>query len=161
MTVWPKAPGQALPDTATPRVARVVRANRSSDLALLVIEGAVPDIEPLELAEEAALKRGEVVHVLGHANGDRWTHVLARHVRRKARHSWITQGRFVHRETVLRNQSVGAPGTTGGALLNSQMQLVGLNVQVSSKSGQLYSVAVDRIRWFLSGELATDLSPSG
>ena len=161
VTVWPKAPGQALSDTATPRFARVVRANRNSDLALLVIEGAVPDIEPLELAEEAALKRGEVVHVLGHDNGDRWTHVLARHVRRKARHSWITQGRFVHRETVLSNQAVGAPDTTGGALLNSQMQLVGLNVQVGRKSGQLYSVAVDRIRRFLSGELGTNLSPSG
>jgi len=41
------------------------------------------------------------------------------------------------------------------------MQLVGLNVQVGRKSGQLYSVAVDRIRRFLSGELGTNLSPSG
>ena len=161
VTVWPKAPGQALPDTATPMLARVVRANRNSDLALLVIDGDLPDVEPLELAEEAALKRGEVVHVLGHTNGDRWTHVMARHVRRKARHSWITQGRFVHRESVLSNQAVGAPDTTGGAVFNGRMQLVGLNVQIGRKSGQLYSVAVDRIRRFLSGELATDPSPSG
>jgi hypothetical protein len=161
VTVWPKAFGQVLPDTATPLLARIVRVNRNSDLALLVIEGALPNVGPLELAEKATLKRGEVVHVLGHNNGDRWTHLVARHVRRKARHSWITHGRFVHRESVLSNQAVSAPDSTGGALFNDRMQLVGLTVQVGRKSGQLYAVAVDRIRQFLNGELAEDPSPSG
>ena len=39
VTVWLKAPGQVLPDSQQPRTARVVRANRNSDLALLVLDG--------------------------------------------------------------------------------------------------------------------------
>ena len=97
VSVWLKAPGDASPDQGRPLIARVARANRQSDLALLVLEDEVPGLVPLKLANSAALKRGEPVHVLGHAGGDRWAYSIARFIRLKARHSWVSQGRFVLR----------------------------------------------------------------
>ncbi|MEM7404903.1 MAG: trypsin-like peptidase domain-containing protein, partial [Pseudomonadota bacterium] len=160
VTVWTKAPGDIIPDTSVPRVARVVRANRHSDLALLALEEPPDGVEPVTLAETAKLKRGAIVHVLGHANGDRWTHVMARFSRLKPRHAWVTRGRFMHREAVLSNKATGAPEATGGAVFNGQMQVVGLNIQIGRSSGQVYSVTVDTIRRFLAGDLAPDPPPS-
>jgi len=160
VTVWLKAPGQNTPASSEPRVARVIRINRQSDLALLALEDPPETAQPLTLANSAKLKRGEIVHLLGHANGDRWTHVMARFSRLKPRHSWVTSGRFVHREAVLSNSATGAPAATGGAVFNSQMQLVGLNVQIGRNGDQVYSVTVDVIRRFLAGDVAPDPSPS-
>ena len=159
VTVWAKAAGQNIPDGVSPMVARVVRANRQSDLALLVLEDGAVAAEPVVLADSVDLKRGEIVHLIGHSNGNRWTHVMARFSRLKKRHSWVTKGRFVHREAVLSNKATGAPEATGGAVFNSQKQLIGLNIQVGRNSGQVYSVTVETIRRFLAGEVASDPPP--
>jgi hypothetical protein len=159
VTVWLKANGSGSPDVSAPHVARLIRGNRSSDLALLELETVPEGLEPMPLALEVSAKRGDVMYLVSHFGSSSWRFAPARFVNVKPRHSWLTGGRFVHKEEVLRTRVASKPASSGGALLNSELQMVGLNAHVAKRSPDVYAVNVDSIRRFLAGELASD--PNG
>ena len=154
VTVWFKAPGSGSADLSAQYTAKVVRVNRSSDLALMKLDSLPEGVQPVTLTEGTNPERGEVVYLVGHFGTSSWRYAPGRFVTFKDRHSWLTEGRYVHKAAVLRTRMGSRPASPGGAMLNGQLEMVGLNAQVAKRSPDVYAVNADSIRMFLAGELA-------
>ena len=154
VNVWFKARSSSGADLSSQYTAEVVRANRSSDLALLKLDLVPKGVEPIALSEGEHPERGEVVYLVGHFGTSSWRYAPGRFVNFKDRHSWLTGGRYVHKAAVLRTRMDARPASPGGVMLNGQLEMVGLNAQVAKRSPDVYAVNARSIRTFLVGELA-------
>ncbi len=154
VSVWLKAPALDAADLNRPMTALVARTNRASDLALLRIEGGVPDLEPLPMAADVNVLQGEPVHLLSHAGVGQWQYTPGVFVAAKPRHSWLSDGRYVHKAAVVRAKLDRRSPEVGGPLLNDSMEMVGISSQVAKRSAHIYAVSVEGVRRFLSAEAA-------
>jgi hypothetical protein len=156
VVVWLKAPGSGTPDLSTPYSATLKRGNRSSDLALLQLDTLPEGLAPIPMAGPGLPNRGDAMYLVSHFGSSAWRYAPGRFVKYKKLHSWITGGRFVHKEGVLRTRVGSKPASPGGVLLNGRLEMVGLNAHVAKRSPDIYAVNLNSIRLFLSGDLASD-----
>lgn len=129
----------ALPDKRT-LPARVVGVDESTDLALLRV--AAEDLPALALGDSDQLEVGEWVLAVGNPF-DLHSTVTAGIVSAKARNINILQGIYAI-ESFIQTDAVVNPGNSGGALVNTQGELVGINTAIISESGgyEGYSFAI-------------------
>ena len=106
--------------------ARVVKSDRSLDLALLRLEGDYGDLPAAPIGDSDALRVGELVYAIGHP----WGSVGAvsagivggvGELRGPGRGS---SARFVRSDVAL------APGNSGGPLLNARGEIVAINAMI-------------------------------
>ena len=106
--------------------ARVVKSDRSLDLALLRVEGEHGDLPVARVGDSDALRVGELVYAIGHPWGSVGA-VSAGIVGGVGELRWPRRGssaRYVRSDVAL------APGNSGGPLLNARGEVVAINAMI-------------------------------
>ncbi len=122
--------------------AKVIGSDASTDIALLKIEAEGLPVIPI--GDSDALKVGEWVLAVGNPFGFTST-VTTGIVSAKARSiGSATQGRPMGIESYIQTDAAVNPGNSGGALVNINGELVGINTAIYSQTGNYagYSFAV-------------------
>jgi serine protease Do len=109
--------------------AKVVGSDPPSDLAVLKIDAS--DLPALSLADSDHVRVGDVVLAIGNPLGIGQT-VTAGIISAKGRSTGLSDGSF---EDFLQTDAPINQGNSGGALINTSGQLVGINSQILSPSG--------------------------
>ncbi len=120
--------------------AQLVGQDQTTDLALLKIEAA--DLHPLQFSDSDDLAVGEWVLALGNPYNLKGT-VTAGIVSAKSRDINILEGAYAI-ENFIQTDAVVNPGNSGGALVDANGNLVGINTAIISEKGgyEGYSFAV-------------------
>jgi Do/DeqQ family serine protease len=122
--------------------AKVIGTDASTDVALLKIEAK--DLPVIPIGDSDALKVGEWVLAVGNPFGFTST-VTTGIVSAKARSiSSATNGRSMGIESYIQTDAAVNPGNSGGALVNINGELVGINTAIYSQTGNYagYSFAI-------------------
>lgn len=122
--------------------AKILGSDATSDLALLKIEAS--DLPTIPFGDSDAMKVGEWVLAVGNPFGFTST-VTAGIVSAKARSiSQATHGRNIGIESFIQTDAAVNPGNSGGALVNTKGELVGINTAIYSQTGNYagYSFAI-------------------
>lgn len=122
--------------------ATVMGADPTTDIALLKVDGG--DLRPLKFGNSDALKLGEWVLAIGNPYNLTST-VTAGIVSAKARGEMgIMRRQEFGIESFIQTDAAVNPGNSGGALINTQGELVGINTAIASRTGAFsgYSFAV-------------------
>ena len=125
--------------------AKIIGTDSTSDLALLKIEAE--DLSPITFGNSDAIKVGEWVLAVGNPFGFTST-VTAGIVSAKARSiSQATHGRSMGIESFIQTDAAVNPGNSGGALVNTNGELVGINTAIYSQTGNYagYSFAIPSV----------------
>ncbi|HRH41626.1 MAG TPA: DegQ family serine endoprotease [Pyrinomonadaceae bacterium] len=117
-----------LPDKRT-FTAKVVGTDAASDLAVLKIEAA--NLPILSLGDSDKVRVGDVVLAIGNPLGLRQT-VTSGIISAKGRQTGLSDGSF---EDFLQTDAPINQGNSGGALVNLNGELIGINSQILSPSG--------------------------
>lgn len=138
--------------------ATVIGADPSTDLALIKIDAE--DLPVIPMGDSDALKIGEWVLAVGNPFGLTST-VTTGIVSAKARSiSSATNGRRMGIESYIQTDAAVNPGNSGGALVNLNGELVGINTAIYSQTGNYagYSFAIPTS---IVKKIATDLKQFG
>lgn len=122
--------------------ATIIGTDETTDLALIKIEAT--DLPIIPIGNSEALKVGEWVLAVGNPFGFTST-VTAGIVSAKARSiSSVTNGRQMGIESFIQTDAAVNPGNSGGALVNTSGELVGINTAIYSQTGNYagYSFAI-------------------
>lgn len=121
--------------------AKVIGTDPATDIALIKID-AEGELEPLEFGDSEKLKLGEWVLAVGNPFGLTST-VTAGIVSAQGRALGLTQSQMGI-ESFIQTDAAVNPGNSGGALINTRGQLVGINTVIKSPTGSYtgYSFAV-------------------
>jgi serine protease Do len=136
--------------------ARLLGTDPTTDLALLKVDGA--DLPFLNFGNSDSLRVGEWVLAIGNPFNLEST-VTAGIVSAKGRNIDILEGAYKI-ESFIQTDAVVNPGNSGGALVNTRGELVGINTAIITRSGQYegYSFAVPAA---LVEKVITDLKDFG
>lgn len=120
--------------------AELIGTDPTTDIALLKIEG--DNLSTLGFGDSDALQLGEWVLAIGNPYNLTST-VTAGIVSAKARNVGILRGEFSI-ESFIQTDAAVNPGNSGGALINTRGELVGINTAIASQTGAFagYSFAV-------------------
>lgn len=120
--------------------AKVIGRDPSTDIALIKIEGT--DLHSLAFGNSDDLKVGEWVLAIGNPFNLTST-VTAGIVSAKARNISILDKRYAI-ESFIQTDAAVNPGNSGGALINTNGQLIGINTAIASPTGSFtgYSFAI-------------------
>lgn len=120
--------------------AQLIGTDPTTDIALLKINAE--NLQPVPLGDSDKLKIGEWVIAVGNPFNLTST-VTAGIVSAKARNINILQDRFAI-ESFIQTDAAVNPGNSGGALVNTAGELVGINTAIASRTGYYsgYSFAV-------------------
>lgn len=122
--------------------ATVIGSDATTDLALIKIDA--DNLPVIPIGDSDALKVGEWVLAVGNPFGFTST-VTTGIVSAKARNiSSITHGRAMGIESFIQTDAAVNPGNSGGALVNINGELVGINTAIYSQTGNYagYSFAI-------------------
>lgn len=138
--------------------ATVIGADPNTDLALIKIDAT--DLPVIPMGDSDALKVGEWVLAVGNPFGLTST-VTSGIVSAKARSiSSATNGRPMGLESYIQTDAAVNPGNSGGALVNLNGELVGINTAIYSQTGS-YAGYAFAIPTAVVTKVATDLKQYG
>ncbi|MBR5334533.1 MAG: Do family serine endopeptidase [Alistipes sp.] len=120
--------------------AKLIGTDPTTDVALIKVEG--DDLPTLPFGDSDALRLGEWVLAIG-SPFDLQSTITAGIVSAKARHLGVIAEDFPI-ESFIQTDAVVNPGNSGGALVNTRGELVGINTVIKSSTGTYmgYSFAV-------------------
>lgn len=121
--------------------AAVIGTDPSTDIALLKVEAE--DLRPLPFGDSDELRLGEWVLAIGNPYNLTST-VTAGIVSAKARSMGILRSQEYSIESFIQTDAAVNPGNSGGALINTRGELVGINTAIASRTGAFtgYSFAI-------------------
>jgi len=121
--------------------ATVIGTDPTTDIALLKVDAG--DLKPLKFGNSDALRLGEWVLAIGNPYNLTST-VTAGIVSAKARNFGIMRSQEFGIESFIQTDAAVNPGNSGGALINTRGELVGINTAIASRTGAFsgYSFAV-------------------
>ena len=120
--------------------AKLIGTDPTTDVALIKVEGE--DLPTIPFGDSDALRLGEWVLAIG-SPFDLQSTITAGIVSAKARHLGVIAEEFPI-ESFIQTDAVVNPGNSGGALVNTRGELVGINTVIKSSTGTYmgYSFAV-------------------
>ena len=110
--------------------AKVVGNDPSADVAVIQLDGKVPNLRPIAIGDSTSLRLGEVVLAVGNPLGVGQT-VTMGIISAKGRSTGAGSGSY---EDFLQTDAPINHGNSGGALVNTRGELVGINSQILSPS---------------------------
>jgi len=128
--------------------ARWVGDDPDTDLAVLCIDGmSRGSLAPLTLGRSAALRRGEIAIAIGNPLGFEHT-VTAGIVSALGRSMRSYTGRLI--PDVIQTDAALNPGNSGGPLLNSRGEVIGVNTAIIRGAQSIsFAVAIDIAGWVI------------
>jgi S1-C subfamily serine protease len=128
--------------------ARAVGDDPDTDLAVLCIDGmSRGSLAPLPLGSSATLRRGEIAIAIGNPLGFEHT-VTAGIVSALGRSMRSGTGRLI--PDVIQTDAALNPGNSGGPLLNSRGEVIGVNTAIIRGAQSIsFAVAVDIAAWVI------------
>jgi S1-C subfamily serine protease len=134
-------------DDGSEHVAERVAGDADTDLALLRIGSPAP-LAHLQLGESARLRVGQVVVAIGNPHGLGQT-VTTGVVSALGRSLRAKNGRLI--DGVIQTDASLNPGNSGGPLLDTRAQVVGVNTAIIAGAQSLcFAVPADTARWVVS-----------
>jgi S1-C subfamily serine protease len=132
-------------------IAKVLKINEETDLALIKLEKKPKNIKPLKFGTISDLEIGQDVHAIGHpVGGADWSYTKGYVSQFRPLHKWKTGDKRHSADLVIQTQTPINPGNSGGPLLNDEGEIVGINTFKSTQSiGVNYAVSIDDVRKFL------------
>ena len=128
--------------------ARPVGDDPDTDLAVLCIDGmSRGSLAPLPLGRSGTLKRGEIAIAIGNPLGFEHT-VTAGIVSALGRSMRSSTGRLI--PDVIQTDAALNPGNSGGPLLNSRGEVIGVNTAIIRGAQSIsFAVAIDIAAWVI------------
>lgn len=141
--------------------ARVVRADKRTDLALLVLTKMPSDIAVMPLGQLDDVRSGSNVVMIGHPRQLMMSLSQGLVSAVRPDYAWQASDSVSRRATVIQTDGALNPGNSGGPMMSSDGNLVGVNSFIfgQASSGLNFAVSVADVRSFLSGSTSAS-SPS-
>ena len=117
----------------TPHQAKVIGADASTDVAVLVIKVPAEKLFPLAFGDSSTVLVGQKILALGNPFGLERT-LTAGIISSLDRSLKAKNGRMI--KGIIQTDAAINPGNSGGPLLNSKGQVIGLNTAIVSQVGQ-------------------------
>ena len=137
-----------LPGGKAPYPAELVGRDAEHDIAVLRIDAPADELHPVPLGSSDNLKVGQRVYTLGNPfglEGTLTTGIISNLNR-------TLPSRMTGREmkSIIQTDAAMNPGNSGGPLLDTRGQMVGMNVAIATKTGQSagvgFAIPINRIR---------------
>lgn len=107
-------------------VAEVIGYDATKDLAVLRLEGKVPeDVKELKLSNSLP-DVGSDVHAIGHPGSLSWTYTKGYVSQIRENYKWNYEN-TIHEASIIQTQTPISPGNSGGPLISSNGELIGVN----------------------------------
>lgn len=130
-------------------VARVIKVDEMTDLALLKIERPSAKLPVAKLGVMRDVEIAQEVHAIGHPEGEVWTYTKGIISQIRPSYEWTYDNKIIHKSKVIQTQTPINPGNSGGPLLNDKAEIIGINSFVKRGDGLNFAVSVDVIKDFL------------
>ena len=129
--------------------AKLVKVNKTKDLALLEVAGLPLKIRPVNYGKFENVKPGENVFAMGHPHGHLWTFSPGFVGQVRPDYDWRYKGSR-HNANVIQTDASINPGNSGGPLFNKRKELIGVNTFTDKGEGLNFAIAVDDVITFLN-----------
>ncbi len=132
-------------------VAKVVKVDQMTDLALLEIENPPGNLPTLKLGNIEDVEVAQDVHAIGHPGGNVWTYTTGTISQIRPKYEF-PHDNMMFECKVIQTQTPINPGSSGGPLLNDNAEIIGINTFYIKGDGLNFAVSVDVIEEFLKRE---------
>ncbi len=128
--------------------AQMVGADAEHDVAVLKIEAPSEELTPITLGSSQHLQVGQRVYVLGNPFG--WDGTLTTGIVSSLNRNLPSRvpGRVM--QSLIQTDAAMNPGNSGGPMLNTSGQMIGMCVAIATKTGQNagvgFAIPIDRIK---------------
>ncbi len=132
--------------------AELVGADKEHDIAVLKIDAPAAKLFPIPLGKSDHLRVGQRVFALGNPFGQ-WDGTMTTGIISSLNRNLPSRipGRMM--QSLIQTDAAMNPGNSGGPLLNSDAQMIGMCVAIATRTGQNsgvgFAIPVDRIRAIL------------
>jgi Do/DeqQ family serine protease len=137
--------------------AKVIGADPTTDIALIKIEAS--DLQPITFGDSDKLKIGEWVLAVGNPFNLNST-VTAGIVSAKGRSIMTGESDKDRIMSFIQTDAAVNPGNSGGALVNTQGELIGINTAIYSRTGEFAGCSF-AVPISMAGKVVTDLKKYG
>ncbi|MEM6798894.1 MAG: trypsin-like peptidase domain-containing protein [Planctomycetota bacterium] len=131
--------------------AKLVGADAEYDMAVIKIEAPANELFPIRLGRSDNLRVGQKAYAVGNPFGLEGTLTIG--IVSSLNRSVPSRAAGRAMTGMIQTDAAMNPGNSGGPLLNSSAEMIGMNVAIASKIGQNsgvgFAIPVDRVRRFL------------
>ena len=129
--------------------AKLIKVNKTKDLALLKVEKLPLKIKPVSYGKFSKVRPGQNVFAIGHPEGLLWTFSPGFVSQVRPDYDWRYKG-SKHKANVIQTDANINPGNSGGPLFNKNKELIGVNTFTADGEGLNFAIAVDDVIDFIN-----------
>ena len=129
--------------------ARLVKYNKTKDLAMLDVEKLPIKVKPVRYGKFNKVRPGQTSFAIGHPEGLLWSFTSGMIGQVRPDYSWRYKGSR-HKANVIQTGAAINPGNSGGPLFNKDKELIGINTFTSEGENLNFAIAVDDVIDFIN-----------
>ena len=126
----------------------LIGGDKEHDIAVLKVEAPPEDLQPVSFGFSADLRVGQRVFVLGNPFG--WDGTLTTGIISSLNRDLPSRVQGRKMQSLIQTDAAMNPGNSGGPMLNTNAQMIGMCVAIATKTGQNagvgFAIPIDRIR---------------
>ncbi len=121
--------------------AEVIGTDPKTDIAVIRLEGDLPELSPIPLGDSTKVRLGQVVLAIGSSLG--LTHSVTMGIVSATGRSELNLSRVREDyENFIQTDAVINPGNSGGALVNLQGEVIGINTAIMTQTGSYQGIGL-------------------
>lgn len=128
--------------------ATVIGGDKEQDIAVLKVDAPADELTPITLGNSDRLRVGQRVYVLGNPFG--WDGTLSTGIVSSLNRDLPSRVPGRNMQALIQTDAAMNPGNSGGPLLNTSGQMIGMCVAIATKVGQSagvgFAIPIDRIK---------------